>query len=123
MKSRHTTVHPAARLLDRSPAAAVALDAWLGVLPQLIARIAHADAGPRAALHALLTRLGTERSVGRRRLEDCLKGIPMFPEAAEAVREANVEATRDVHLSAWLFSAGEGSQASACGGRVRVVAS
>ena len=36
----------------------------------------------------LLTRLGTEKAVGRKRVEDCLKRIPFFPEAQEAVREA-----------------------------------
>ncbi|KAJ8613415.1 hypothetical protein CTAYLR_002279 [Chrysophaeum taylorii] len=34
------------------------LDAWLGVLPQLIARIGASDASPRSALHRLLARLG-----------------------------------------------------------------
>lgn len=40
--------------------ATVHLDTWLGVLPQLIARIDHAEAGPRAILHNLISRLGAK---------------------------------------------------------------
>ena len=38
----------------------VHLDTWLGVLPQLIARIDHASTIPRTMLHTLLGRLGTK---------------------------------------------------------------
>jgi phosphatidylinositol kinase/protein kinase (PI-3 family) len=38
------------------------VDNWLGVLPQLIARIDHADALPRQLLHSLLAQLGTRHA-------------------------------------------------------------
>jgi len=40
----------------------VHLDNWLGVLPQLIARIDHSDPTARGLLHALLVRLGARHS-------------------------------------------------------------
>jgi FKBP12-rapamycin complex-associated protein len=40
----------------------VHLDNWLGVLPQLIARIDHPEPNARRLLHGLLTRLGAEHS-------------------------------------------------------------
>ncbi|KAH8049289.1 phosphatidylinositol kinase [Aureococcus anophagefferens] len=43
---------------DRGGVGGAPLDAWLGVLPQLIARIGAADASPKSALHRLLARLG-----------------------------------------------------------------
>ena len=40
----------------------VAIDNWLGVLPQLIARIDHPEKGARTLLHSLLMRLGSKHA-------------------------------------------------------------
>jgi serine/threonine-protein kinase mTOR len=40
----------------------VQLDNWLGVLPQLIARIDHPDNSTRSLLHSLLSRLGEKHA-------------------------------------------------------------
>lgn len=45
----------------------VALEAWLGVLPQLLARIHIKDPSIRAVLHPLLTRLGEKHPQGKLR--------------------------------------------------------
>jgi phosphatidylinositol kinase/protein kinase (PI-3 family) len=42
--------------------ATVAIDTWLGVLPQLIARIDHPDKDARHLLHSLLMRLGSKHA-------------------------------------------------------------
>lgn len=45
--------------------ASIALEAWLGVLPQLLARIHMREPSIRAVLHPLLTRLGEKHPQGR----------------------------------------------------------
>jgi FKBP12-rapamycin complex-associated protein len=51
----------------------IALEAWLGVLPQLLARIHIKEPSIRAVLHPLLTRLGEKHPQGTKRIRREIK--------------------------------------------------